>query len=171
LDDLLTANKGYPQNVVNEGIGGTTSADGLALIQSLLLEHPGAQRFLIMYGTNDSGIPISSGLGLHSGNPGYAGSFKDNMQRIIDAIKSTGKVAVLAKAPVVLPVNGQRDLIVQDYNRVIDELVLANGIPVAPPDFHAYFATHYPTEYADTLHPNGLGYQSMANLWLQVLTQ
>jgi lysophospholipase L1-like esterase len=171
LNNLLTSAKGYPQTVVSEGIGGTTSADGLALISSLLQEHPGAQRFLIMYGTNDSNVPIASGLGLQPGNPGYAGSFKDNMQRIISAIKGAGKVAILAKAPVVLPVGGPRDTIVQNYNLVIDELVAANLIPVSPPDFHAYFATHYPTEYADSLHPNGIGYQSMANLWLQVLAQ
>jgi lysophospholipase L1-like esterase len=54
---------------------------------------------------------------------------------------------------------------------VIDELVAANLIPVTPPDFHAWFATHYTTEYADSLHPNGIGYQSMANLWLGVLAQ
>jgi lysophospholipase L1-like esterase len=173
LDDLLTGAKGYPQTVMNEGIGGTTSADGVALIPQLLQKHPNAQRFLIMYGTNDSAIPIPSGLGLQPDDPLYPGTFKDNMQRIIDAINIAGKVAILAKAPVVLPVNDVRDTMIQDYNLVIDELVAnpANQIPVAPPDFHAYFATQYTTEYSDALHPNGFGYQSMANLWWQVLFQ
>ena len=130
-----------------------------------------------MYGTNDAGVPVPSGLGLQPGNPGYPGSFKDNMQRIINCISGitcisgAGKIAILAKAPVALPLNGQRDTLIQQYNLVIDELVSANNIPVAPPDFHAYFATHYATEYSDTLHPNGVGYQSMADLWFQALTQ
>jgi lysophospholipase L1-like esterase len=175
LDDLLTAATGRPHTVVDEAVPGTISADGLALIPTLLQKHPNAQRFLIMYGTNDTGIPVPSGLGLNPGDPGYPGSYKDNMQRIIDAIidpiKGAGKVAILAKAPVALPLNGQRDTLVQEYNLVIDELVAANSIPVTPPDFHAYFATHSGTEYSDTLHPNGLGYKSMANLWFQALTQ
>jgi lysophospholipase L1-like esterase len=170
LEDLLTAAKGYPQTVMNEGLGGTTSADGVALIPQLLQKHPNAQRFLIMYGTNDS---VPSGLGLQPDDPSYPGTFKDNMQRIIDAINSAGKVAILAKAPVVLPVDDVRDTMIQNYNLVVDELVAnpANQIPVAPPDFHAYFATQYTTEYSDALHPNGFGYQSMANLWWQVLFQ
>src|SRR5215813_8993055 len=109
LDDLLTGTKGYPQTVVNEGIGGTTSADGVALIAQLLQKHPNAQRFLIMYGANDSAIPIPSGLGLQPDDPLYPGTFKDNMQRIIDAINIAGKAAILAKAPVVLPVNDVQD--------------------------------------------------------------
>jgi len=171
LEDLLTAAKGYPQTVINEGIGGTTSADGAALIPQLLQKHPNAQRFLIMYGTNDSAIPISSGLGLQPDDPSYPGTFKDNMQRIINAINNAGKVAILAKAPVVLPVDDARDVMIQTYNLVIDELVAnpANQIPSFPPDFHGYFATNYTTEYSDALHPNGLGYQSMATLWWQLL--
>ena len=173
LEDLLTGAKGYPQTVVNEGIGGTTSADGVALISQLLQKHPNAQRFLIMYGTNDSAIPIPSGLGLQTDDPLYPGTFKDNIQRIIDAINIAGKVAILAKAPVVLPVNDVQDSMIQNYNLVVDELVAnpANRIPVAPPDFHAYFATQYTTEYSDALHPNGFGYQSIANLWWQLLVQ
>jgi len=175
LDDLLTSAKGRPHTVVNEGVGGASSAAGRSLIPNLLQKHPDAQRFLIMYGTNDaSGIPpVPSGLGLHPGDPGYPGTFKDNMQQIINSIKSAGKVAILAKAPVALPLNGQRDTITQEYNQVIGELVAdpANNIPITPPDFHAYFATHYASEYFDNIHPNGIGYQSMGNLWFQVLTQ
>lgn len=175
LDDLLTIAKNQPQTVVNEGVGGARSSGGLSLVPTLLQKHPDAQRFLIMYGTNDADVflPVPSGLGLQPGNSGYAGSFKDNMQRIIDAIRGAGKTAILAKAPVAIPVNGQKDALIQEYNQVIDELVAnpANNIVTPPPDFHTYFATHYPSEYWDNIHPNGIGYQSMSNLWFQVLTQ
>ena len=172
LDDLLTADRAKPQAVVNEGVGGARSAGGLSLIPTLLQRHPDAQRFLIMYGTNDANIflPTPSGLGLQPVvDSGYAGSFKDNMQRIIDAIQGAGKIATLAKAPVALPLDSQRNTNIQQFNLVIDELVAANNITVTPPDFHAYFATHYPTEYWDDIHPNGVGYQSMANLWVLAL--
>ena len=57
----------------------------------------------------------------------------------------------------------------QEYNQVIDELVAANTIGVMPPDFYCYFENN-PAQIADGLHPNGLGYQSMAQGWLDVLT-
>jgi lysophospholipase L1-like esterase len=134
----------------------------------VLQQHPYAARFLVMYGTNDTG---PTGLGLHRGDAGYLGTYKDNMQRIIDEIRSAGKVPVLAKVPVITPLNGQTDLLMQNYNHVIDELVAdqSNNISITPPDFHAYFATRTSTQYFDNLHPNGIGYQSMAQLWYQVL--
>jgi lysophospholipase L1-like esterase len=57
---------------------------------------------------------------------------------------------------------------IQEYNTVIDELVLTNNILVVPPAFYAYFQAHQ-GELADGLHPNGTGYQSMANLWFNAL--
>jgi lysophospholipase L1-like esterase len=55
-----------------------------------------------------------------------------------------------------------------DYNVAIDELVILNNILVTPPDFYNYFRTHQ-NEFSDNLHPNGVGYQSMAELWFSVL--
>jgi lysophospholipase L1-like esterase len=170
LSDLLTAAKAYPVGVMNEGIEGTASFNGVTTIQSILDKHPNAQRIIIMYGHNDAVNSIPSGLGLPPGDPGYAGSFKDNMQRMINSVKASGKVALLAKAPAVLPVNSQRDLLVQQYNMVVDELAAdpLNGIPVPPPDFHSYFASHQ-NEYADDILMNGTGYESMAQIWFNAL--
>jgi lysophospholipase L1-like esterase len=168
LADLLKGVIGRPHIVVNEGIPGYTSIAGVDRVPLLLQRHPYAARFIVMYGTNDA---EPSGLGLHRGDSAYLGSYKDNMQRIVDEIRSAGKVAVLAKVPVVIPLNGQGDLRMQDYNRVIDELKAdpANNMNITPPDFHAYFSTHSASEYFDSLHPNGIGYQSMAQLWFQSL--
>ncbi|MBZ0190504.1 MAG: discoidin domain-containing protein [Candidatus Kuenenia stuttgartiensis] len=195
LNDLLTVAKGYSHNISNEGVGGTTSADGLASVPTILTKHPNAQRYLVMYGTNDARpwLPIPSGKGLNPGNPGYPGTFKDNMQRIIDAIKNDIKEVCLAKPPIALgdsafsnppyedPNNGARSLLIQEYNQVIDELVInpQNGIVITPPDFYNYFNDldtitgrhHYEDEYSDNIHPNGIGYRSMADLWSQALTQ
>ena len=190
LNDLLTASKGYPQTVVNEGIGGEESIDGLARVQSVINAHPDAQYFLILFGTNDSGgsMPVPSGLGLSSGETGYSGSYKDNMQQIIDAIKNAGKSPILAKVPIALgschdctpfadpDTEDRNTMYIQKYNQVVDELRSANGITAAAPDFYAYFDStdstghlRYETQYFDNLHPNGIGYQSVADLWKNVL--
>ena len=108
------------------------------------------------------------------------------MQQIIDAINMASKEACLAKAPITLgddadtaqyddPDQGRRSLFVKEYNQVIDELAgdPLNNIMVVPPDFYGLFnedvpgGKRYDFEYADNLHPNGTGYGSMANEWLE----
>lgn len=169
LNNLLTAWKGYPHTVVNKGVSGHTSADGVSSISSTLSNNPSAKYFLIMYGTNDAtNPPIPSGRGLIPGDPGYSGSFKDNMQRIVSAVLTAGKVPYLAKVPYVDPTNplfplgvSFSDAAIQSYNTVIDELRISNGISVVAPDFYTWFQNHT-GQLADGIHPNGTGYQSMA---------
>jgi lysophospholipase L1-like esterase len=169
LADRLTTARGYPVAVVNQGVAGGSSASGAAIIGTLLQQYPNANFFLLVYGHNDAAAQRPSGLGLTPQNPGYAGSFKDYMQRIITAVKAAGKVPLLSKAPPVVPLNGSEDTAIQGYNQVINELVSANAIPVVPPDFHTYFKTRTDTHYSNTVEPNGLGYQSMAELWRQAI--
>jgi lysophospholipase L1-like esterase len=169
LADGLTAARGYPVTVLNAGVNGGSSLTGAAEVNSRLLQYPNANYFLLMYGHNDASAQRPSGLGLTPQNPGYAGSYKDFMQRIITAVRATGKVALLAKHPAIIPLNGAADTVMQQYNMVIDELVAANAIPVVPPDFHTYFKTRTATHYSNTVEPNGIGYQSMAELWLQAI--
>jgi lysophospholipase L1-like esterase len=185
LNDLLTSAKGYPHTVAKEGVSGHMAADGLALVPTLLQRHPKARYNLIQYGTNDSGasggLPVPSGEGLNPGDTRYDGSFKDNMQRIITAFVQAGQTPLLAKVPIVIrpcascapfpdPDAVPPNSLIQAYNRVIDELVIANDIQVTPPDFYTYFKSH-PEQFSDDLHPNGAGYQAMANLWFEALTQ
>jgi len=188
LNARLTAARGRPQTVVNHGVPGTTSAFGVALIGGLLAKHPDAETYLLLFGMNDARpwAPLPSGLGLAPGQPSYPGTFKANLQQILDAVRSAGKTPVLAKIPIALgdcadpascppspdPNTNARSVRIQEYNQVIDELVAnpANAITTPPPDFYTYFATHAATEYADNIHPNGTGYQSMARLWCQALT-
>jgi lysophospholipase L1-like esterase len=171
LQNLLTASKGYPIAVGNEGIGGANSADGAASISSTLSNYPSAKYYLVMYGSNDAYTAnhpaIPSGKNLLPGDSGYAGSFKDNMQRIITAILNAGKKPYLAEVPYTTRANYNTSMI-YDYNVAIDELVLTNNILVVPPPFYAHFLAH-PGELSDGLHPNGTGYQSMATLWFNAL--
>jgi lysophospholipase L1-like esterase len=177
FDDILSDGIGYEPilanllaaTIANEGVGGVKSAYGVANISSTLSKYPSAKYFLVLYGTNDSdpaGPTVPSGLGLNPGDDGYDGSYKDNMQKIISAIKAAEKLPYLAKVLYIpfIPPDTSRDTTIQEYNAVIDDLVVANGISVTPPDFYTYFKNHQ-GEFADGLHPNGVGYQSMANLW------
>ena len=193
LCDLLTTDQGIPYFISNESVGGSTSQNGRDLVNEVLAQNPAAEIFLIQYGTNDSKpwLPIPSGLGLNPGDSGYTGTYKDNMQNIIDAIKGSGKEVALAKPPIALgdnstgtqytdPEEGIRNVLVREYNLVINELKSdsSNGITVVPPDFYTYFGSidpgtgryRYEDQYGDNLHPNGVGYQSMAQLWLEALT-
>jgi len=124
-----------------------------------------------MYGTNDAQrpTPVPSGKGKRPGDPGYQGSYKDNLQKIISAILAAGKIPFLAKVP--YSTRSSIDISsIREYNIVVDELVTANNITVTPPDFFTYFQEH-PEEIADGIHPNNIGYKSIANLWFNALTK
>ena len=101
LSDLLRNSKGYPNTIAKWVVDGATSAAGAKFISLTLSTAPWAKYFLVMYGTNDARMPrpAASGKGKGPGDPGYRGSYKDNMQRIISAIRSAGKIPCLAKVP------------------------------------------------------------------------
>ncbi len=107
---------------MNEGVSGAPSANGVGIIQALLQEHPQAQYFMLMYGHNDAEDGVPSGLGLNPGDIGYAGSFKERIQSIINAVRAAGKTPLLAKAPAIMPFDGPFDSAVQQYNAVMVEL-------------------------------------------------
>jgi lysophospholipase L1-like esterase len=161
LSNLLNASKGYLNTIAKEGVSGATSADGANSISSTLSMYPNVPYYLILYGTNDA--DTTSGPGF----PVSKSTYKANMQTIITAIKNAGKTPYLAKVP--YTTNSSFSLLsIQDYNAAIDELKSENGITVTPPDFYAWFQSHT-SQLADGLHPNGTGYQSMANLWFTAL--
>jgi lysophospholipase L1-like esterase len=57
---------------------------------------------------------------------------------------------------------------IQQYNQVINELMVTNNLTVTPPDFYTFFKAN-PNLLPDGLHPNGVGYQSMSPLWYNSL--
>jgi len=109
------------------------------------------------------------------------------MQQIIDLVNNSGKKIAIAKIPFALgessntgnysdPIeDGYRNVKARDFNEVIDELVAdtSNNISVTPPDLYIYFKdiNIYGVEYFDNIHPNGLGYRSMADLWRDALIE
>jgi lysophospholipase L1-like esterase len=194
LNDLLTSSLGHPQTIVNEGIGCTVSAQGVTIISTLLAQHERSQHFLVQYGINGTSnfMPVQSGKGLTPAASDYPGTFKDNMQQIIDEVQAMGKDIVLAKPPIALgnsstgaqfgDINADsRNVLIRKYADVIDELIAdpSNNIIITAPDCYQYFSEidpatgnrRYIDQYSDNLHPNGTGYQSMAELWYQQLME
>lgn len=170
LETLLDGHKSYPSLVYNEGVSGETSSEGLDRLPAILDDHPYARYYLVMYGANDASAPsLPSGLGLLQGDTGYEGSYKDNMQTMIAAIINRGKIPYLAKLPYTIGVYAALRPPIEEYNDVIEELSIENGIDVIPPDFYCLFESH-PERLADGLHPDGLGYQLMAQWWFDALT-
>ena len=154
LNDLLTSATGIPHSIANEGYGGATSSDGLNVLPAVLATHPNATYYLILFGTNDAGDNVARS------------AYQANLQQMIYVIRNAGKIPYLAKVPYSL--EPARNINIEEYNQAIDILVAANGIPVVPPDLYNWFQTHQ-NQLFDNLHPNGVGYQSMANLWLSAL--
>ena len=166
LESLLTQSSGYLNIVMNEGVGGDTSAQGLSRLPAVLLRHPQAKYVLIQYGTNDH--TIQDGLGLHPTDADYDGTFKDNMQQMIDMIVTAKKIPYLAKVPPLIYPYDSENTRLERFNQVVDELVSENGLGVVPPNLYCYFQA-YPGLLTDSIHPDGTGYQAMAQLWMDSL--
>ncbi len=166
LNDFLAQDNGVPVTVINDGNPGEESNEGAERVSSIVSRTPEVQAFLVFYGANDSGgsTPKAPGLGLNVGDAGYAGSFKDYMQQIIDAIQAQNKTVVLATAPMYLAKVTRNDLVVQ-YNQVVEQLILENALGYVAPDLYGYFFANQNEYTADGIHPNGLGYQSMSSVW------
>jgi lysophospholipase L1-like esterase len=166
LTNRFASQRGKNVLIINEGIPGDRSTDGLGDVANIVNAYSAANYFLLLYGANDVLFNVPSGVGLHSGQPGFLGSFKGNMQQIINAIKGVGKIPVLAK--VLYQTNPSVDPRIQQYNEVIKQLITENNLTVTPPDFYTFFKTN-PNLLPDGLHPNGVGYQSMSPLWYNSL--
>ena len=123
LNDYLNAyNGGSPVTVINDGNSGELTSTGAGRIGMVLARTPAVQAYLFGYGTNDSGgsMPLLSGLRLSPGDAGYAGSYKDYLQQIIDAVvlpppTGAGKLVFFAKIPPYLR-NSKRNKKIQEYN-------------------------------------------------------
>ena len=172
LNDLLTADNPKPVTVLNEGNPGETSAEGADRVVAVIERTPEAQGYLVLYGANDarSSLILPSGLGLDPGDPGYAGSFKDNLEQIMSAILAAVKQVFPGKTLPKLP-DDARNVAIQEFNQVVDELVTEKGIAgYTAPDFFAYFMSNPSEMTLDGIHPNGRGYQSMARGWCEALS-
>ena len=170
LSDQLTATRGYPNMVFNEGVGGDRTTDTLTRISSILARYPGSNIMLLMLGANDS----STGTAL---TPAV---YQANMQSLVNSMNGQGKTVWVAKSLPVLPfaANATRNADLQAYNTAIDSLTGIqqgpnffkffyddNGTPGTTTDDYERLSMFY-----DKLHGNALAYRIMAVLWHNALT-
>ena len=154
LNNLLTTDTGRPQIVFNEGIEGESSEDLNFRLDSILERHPGANKVLVLIGTNDSATGTI--------DPVVFRNNVDTIASLIDDVYS--KQVWLAE---ILPTDGNatRNILIQQYNAEIRDIAISGGDDIfLGPDLYAAFDVPQDL-YTDTVHPNDAGYQVMANYW------
>ena len=164
LADALTTTTGRPQIIFNEGVEGDTASDLNNRISSILERYPGANKVLMMIGTNDSG-----------GSSVNPGTFENTIRAIANRIDDVnGKQVWIAKPPPTYVIgtstlDASRNSVIVDYNQRI--LTVTGEDPgddtFLGPNFHTQINNF--NLYADYLHLNDAGYQVMANEWIKKL--
>ena len=128
------------QPVVNAGVNGETSAEGLRRIDRLLERHrPGLT--LLCLGGNDilRGLPRDR--------------LKQNLRRILEKIRDSGSAVLLIAVPD-LGILGLRDL------SLYEELAKEEQVPLLDGTLGPILGD--PTLKSDSIHPNAEGYRILA---------
>lgn len=171
FDDPNRAEKGYPPRleallqqrgqtaeVRNEGVAGETTVEGLSRLNRSL--EPGDDVLLLMEGTNDIGLKISN----------------ETIAATVDAIaeRAENQGLTVVHATVLPRFNTPLDplnLITGDFNGLIRDLAWSDDRKLADP-FEVFFrlTPNYSQLYSDKLHPNAAGYDLLARVFADVLT-
>ncbi len=138
LQKLIDA-KNLPWHVINAGISGDTTTDGLARLPTVLEYKP--EIVILELGANDGlrGIPVES--------------TRQNLQQIIAALKNSGATVVLAG--MTLPPNYGPDYI-RPFERVFTGLAKRENLPLIP-FLLAGVGGHADLMQQDGLHPTAEG--------------
>jgi acyl-CoA thioesterase-1 len=155
---IATAAPSFFPAMINGGIGGEKSSDGLARLQAALALNPDYHFFALGYGTNDAANGQVSTT-----------TFGNNLTMMIQALQAAGRVPILAHIP--YAIDGMHNTI-PAYNAVIDTLTQTYHLPTGP-DFYCWFMAHpdqiMPTASdgvtTDGIHPTPVGRVAMNKLW------
>ena len=153
-----TASPTFFPAMINGGIGGEKTTDGLARLADALTRNPDYRFFVLGYGTNDAAggqIPVAT--------------FETNLQTMIDMVKAAGHEPIVPHIP--YAGDGSHGSI-PAYDAVIDMLTRTNDLQVGP-DFYGYFMQHTDqftcppctNRSTDNLHPNDDGLAAINQLW------
>jgi lysophospholipase L1-like esterase len=143
--------------MINGGIGGELSGDGLARLADALTLNSAYRFFVLGYGTNDAAH-------------GDTGAYMTNMQAMIDMVKAAGKIPIIPRIPYATNTLYSS---VDQFNTVVDQLVASNNLIVGP-DFYTFFMANQDdftcppcggSRMTDGLHPDDTGLQAMNQLW------
>jgi lysophospholipase L1-like esterase len=142
---ILSQNIGVP--ILNMGISGNTTADGLNRLKRDVLDHD-PKIVLLGLGGNDF-------LQKRDKNATF-----DNLRQIIEAIQQTGALVILISVD--FPLGGS-------WTTRYRELARQTGCPHVPDQLGGLFG--HPDLMSDEIHPNAKGYAIMAQKIQPVLQQ
>ena len=152
-DDLQTDldNRGYHDRVVNSGISGNTTKDGVDRLKDVLALHPAV--VIVEFGGNDGlrGIPIAE--------------TRSNLNLIVSTLLRGGSKVIVAG--ITLPPNYGADYI-QQFNATFPLVATENHVVVIP---NIYLHV-YPVPNAiqdDGIHPTAKGAQLVADEFVPLL--
>lgn len=153
---INTSNASYWPIIENGGIGGFLSADGATNISTWLPLFSG-KYVCLNYGTNDANNAAP-------GDPNVANTFYTNMQTMVAAVLSAGKIPIIPK----IPWGGTASLIANAplINAKIAALYTAYPAIVPGPDLYSYFTANQSLIGGDGIHPTDPdGYTAYRNQW------
>lgn len=152
-DDLQAAlnSRGYHYNVVNSGISGNTSKDGVARVKDVLRLHPAV--VIVEFGGNDGlrGVPIDE--------------TRRNLGVIVSTILESGSKVLLAG--ITLPPNYGADYIHQ-FDETYRLTAAKYHVPLLP-ELYANVYTVPGAIQDDGVHPTAKGAELLANNFLPLL--
>jgi acyl-CoA thioesterase-1 len=136
--------RGYRYRVINEGVPGDTTTDGLARVANVLAHKPGL--VILEFGGNDGlrGLPVDA--------------TRANLEKTIAALRKPGVTIVLAG--MTLPPNYGPDYI-KPFERIYPDLARKYGLRLIP-FLLADVALVPGLMSADGIHPNAKGAERVA---------
>ncbi|MGH7284780.1 MAG: GDSL-type esterase/lipase family protein, partial [Polyangiaceae bacterium] len=105
----------YYPTVINGGIGGETSQDGVRHIDDWIAKNHDVHFWVVAYGTNDA-----------AGDDTDAAHFKSNLQTIVRHLKEAGRVPIL---PLIPYATDGKHIDIARLNAVIMEIADENSLP------------------------------------------
>jgi acyl-CoA thioesterase-1 len=171
-DLVHTDSPNYFPAMINGGVGGELSRDGLARLATTLTINPDYRYFTLNYGTNDSaGMQVSPAV------------FGTTMQSMITMLIAAGRTPIIPHIP--YSGDGTHGSI-PAYNTVIDTLTATNNLMTGP-DLYTFFFNNSAGSMdaagtddfvcppcgsgrtTDHIHPNDVGLTEMSLLWEQAM--
>lgn len=163
LERQLTA-ADRPVQVINAGIGGNTTADGLKRFQADVLNHK-PQYVVLMFGLNDSWIDNGKAASRLT-----VEEYQANLGEMIQKLTAQGtKVVLMTPNPALSPTYGpERNATLKPYVTAVRQLAAEHGLPLV--DVYRHFAelrleaAEINSLFTDDMHPNPAGQAQIAQL-------
>ena len=153
-DVLQAAQPATVPAMLNAGISGDTSVDGLRRIDELLARNPDFHYWVLAYGTNDV---------LSDPDATQTAAFIRRVGMMAARIKAAGHVPILSLIPYS---RDPRRGAIPWYNAELRQLAAAGNLALGP-DLYAYFRDHPTALSADGVHPTDTGAQALNRLWAE----